>query len=115
MEENIDRQYPEHKEEPAFRKSPWRFVFLALAVLSGGYLLLYSIMLRFGMLLNTLTLFPNESGSIGIIGGADGPTAIFVSGTMVQHQGFDWEIAFIAVILIISILSFLRLRKCRKK
>ena len=36
----------------------------------------------------------NEAYSIGIIGGADGPTAIFVTGR------FPWEIVLFAVVCI---------------
>ena len=47
----------------------------------------------------------SEAVSIGIIGGADGPTAIFVSGR------FPWEIILLAVVCIIVIVWF----KTRKK
>ena len=47
----------------------------------------------------------SEAVSIGIIGGADGPTAIFVSGR------FPWEIILLAVVCIIAIVWF----KTRKK
>ena len=33
----------------------------------------------FGMIVGNIPLAPNEAGAIGIIGGADGPTAIFLS------------------------------------
>ena len=42
----------------------------------------------------------NEAMSIGIIGGADGPTAIFVAGR------FPWEILLLAVICIGAIIWF---------
>lgn len=107
----------EQMKEYAYRKSPWRFAFLVLAFLSGGWLILYRLMLILGMLLDTLTvtLAPNESASIGIIGGADGPTSIFVAGVTTQGIGFDWDIAIMAVLLIVGILGFLRLRKCKQK
>ena len=47
----------------------------------------------------------NEAMSIGIIGGADGPTAIFVAG------GFPWEIVLLAAVCIGVIIWF----KHRKK
>ena len=46
----------------------------------------------------------NEAYSIGIIGGADGPTAVFVTGR------FPWEIIVLAVICIGAIF-WLRKRK----
>lgn len=107
----------EQMKEYAYRKSPWRFAFLLLAFLSGGWLILYRLMMIFGMLLNTLTVTfsPNESASIGIIGGADGPTSIFVTGVTAQPVGFDWDIVIMVMLLIVGILGFLRLRKCRRK
>lgn len=107
----------EQMKEYAYRKSPWRFVFLLLAILSGGWLILYRLMMLLGMLLNTLTVTfsPNESASIGIIGGADGPTSIFVTGVTAQQTGFDWDIAIVVFLLAVGILGFLRLRRCKQK
>lgn len=53
----------------AWTPSPWRWLFLAGAILTGVVLLL------------TLWLLPlfNAVGDMGIIGGADGPTAIIVT------------------------------------
>ena len=98
-------------QEKSSGKSPWRWVFLAGAVLSGGYLLLHSILLSFGMLLGTFRWTPGESASIGIIGGADGPTAIFVT----ANTGFDWALLLAAAVLALCIIAFLRLRNCRKR
>ena len=100
----------EQMKEYAYRKSPWRFLFLGLAVLSGGWLLLYRVLLGFGLLLNTLRVSGN-SASIGVIGGADGPTSIFVATT----QGPDWDVVLVGAVLTVSILAFLGLRKCRQK
>ena len=57
-------------------KRPLRFVFLVLAFL-GLVLLLLHLAIFHGF---SVTLSPSEAASVGIIGGADGPTAIFVSG-----------------------------------
>ena len=51
--------------------SPWRWVFLIAAILAGGAALL-SILL--------FLLFYFQSSGMGVIGGADGPTAIFITG-----------------------------------
>lgn len=62
------------------RKSPWRFAFLAVAVM-GALELLCSAAAWLLCRLATAPGFPvGEAASIGIIGGADGPTAIFVTG-----------------------------------
>ena len=102
-------------KEYAYRKSPWRFLFGAAALLSGGWMILYVILQRFGMLLSTLqwNFSPGEAASIGIIGGADGPTSIFVTG--VTSTGPDWDLILMAAICILSILAYLRLRRCKPK
>ena len=51
--------------------SPWRWVFLIAAILAGGAALL-SIL--------PFLLFYFQSSGMGVIGGADGPTAIFITG-----------------------------------
>ena len=56
-------------------KNPWRFACLALSVL-GLALLIVQLAIFHGF---SVALSPSEAASIGIIGGADGPTAIFVS------------------------------------
>ena len=52
-------------------ESPWRWVFLIAAILAGGAALL-SIL--------PFLLFYFQSSGMGVIGGADGPTAIFITG-----------------------------------
>lgn len=63
-------------QEYTYRKSPWRFAFLAVAVISGVWCLKRLI----NPILFALTI-PAESGSMGIIGGADGPTSIIITST----------------------------------
>lgn len=100
----------EQMREYAYRKSPWRWVFFGLACLSGVWLLVRRL---FMMSLNILAAisFPVESHSVGIIGGADGPTAVFVT----RQVGTDWDLVIMAAVLVVSILAFLRLRKCKQK
>ena len=101
----------EQMKEYAYRKSPWRWVFLAAACVSAAYLVLSKLLLTFGMILSTFRWRPGESASIGIIGGADGPTAVFVT----TIPGIDCDVAIIGVIVVVCILAFLRLRKCKQK
>ena len=51
----------------------------------------------------------NESDSIGIIGGADGPTAIFVS------SSFNWWSIIIGAVIIIAIIVAIILYLKRRK
>jgi Na+-transporting methylmalonyl-CoA/oxaloacetate decarboxylase beta subunit len=54
-------------------------------------------------------LVPNEAYSVGIIGGADGPTAIFVTTP-------DWVHWLLPVAALgVGIWGYLRLRRCRQK
>jgi len=100
------------KGECSYRKSPWRFLFGATAFVSGGWLLLYgALQLYGGRLLDSAASF-GEAATIGIIGGADGPTAVFVTG----RTGFpDLDVILVAAILIVSILAWLRLCRCKQK
>ena len=68
----------EQMKEFAYRKSPWRFAFLGVAAVAG-LRLAYDLALRLigWYFLHRVT--QPEAGSVGIIGGADGPTAVFVT------------------------------------
>ncbi|MBQ3192055.1 MAG: hypothetical protein IJB59_00610 [Oscillospiraceae bacterium] len=103
----------EQMKEFAYRKSPWRFVFAGAAIASGIWLVLYQVLQCFGLLLSTFSwqLFPNPSASIGIIGGADGPTAVFVT----RAQSFDWEMLLVAALMIGCIWAYRRLCRCNQK
>ena len=97
----------EQMKEYTYVKSPWRWVFLALIVgsllsfLSGGMI---GLMVR---IFNT-----SASSSIGIIGGVDGPTAIFVT-TSPDYIWYRFGIRII--VLIVGILGYDRLSRCRPK
>ena len=96
----------EQMKEFAYRKSPWRYLFAALAAYGGAKVLIKV----WGQILYWLLQVElrQESFSVGVIGGADGPTAIFVTGPV-------WASYFLPVVLmIVGIWGFLKLRKCRK-
>ena len=88
------------------RKGPWWFVCLAAAVISGSWLAFYGIiqLLAHGIL-------EGEAASIGIIGGADGPTAVFVT----TQTGFDWDVALMAAVFLLGIGGLFILRRCKNK
>lgn len=103
----VAAEYMEEMKDFAYRKSPWRYLPLAVAVLCG---------LRF---LNKCVLFglymsmgiQVQERSVGIIGGADGPTAMFVT-TLVPDIA---NIGIIAVVFVLCLLVYFRLRKCKNK
>ncbi len=55
-------------------RNPWRWVCLVVAIIAALSLLWQGIIMVLAYMLTR-----NEAASIGIIGGADGPTAIFVA------------------------------------
>ncbi len=48
----------------------------------------------------TLTAEGNRSGSVGIIGGADGPTVILVTGSLIVDNPFFWILCAAAALCI---------------
>lgn len=85
-----------------------KWICLAL-ILAGGYELLGSVItwiLSLAMTVREISV--GEAATIGIIGGADGPTAIFV--TRPAWTGYVLPV----VCLLIGIVGFLKLRKTEK-
>ncbi len=96
----------EQMKDYAYRKSPWRFLFAAAAAFGAAELLgsLVAWLLYLAMADPIST-----ASSVGIIGGADGPTAIFVTGP-------NWASCIMPVLmLVIGIWGYLRLKKCGRK
>ena len=98
----------EQMKEFTYRKSPWRFLFAGFAVYGGIRLLdkLWTIIVFWWA---TGGFQKTEAASIGIIGGADGPTAIFVTSPTWTH----WVVP--VLILVLGIYGFRRLCKCKQK
>lgn len=90
-------------KEFACRKSPWRYLFAALAAYGAAELM--GTLVTLWILKREVVL---EAATIGVIGGADGPTAIFVTG-----PGWAGNILPVAAI-IAGIWGFLWLSRCRK-
>ena len=85
-------------------KSPWRFLFAAVAAWGVWELIGGAVV---ALLLRTGILMPGKASSIGVIGGADGPTAIFVT-----HKAPAWyQIALAVVMIAVGVWGFLRLGK----
>lgn len=97
----------EQMKDYTFIKSPWRWVCLAVIVGCVLYLV-------FGGMIGLLTYLLNASisGNVGIIGGADGPTAIFVTAS----PDYVWyELGMTVIILLMGIFGFYRLSRCPRK
>ena len=77
----------------AFRKSPLRFVCLGAG------------------LLKTVTNLRGFA-SVGVIGGADGPTEIFIAGPQI----FDWaDVIAAGIVLVLGLIGYLLLRRLPPK
>lgn len=94
-------------QEYTYRKSPWRWLCLALAIFSG-------LCLAHKGLVGLLLVLFNKAynASIGIIGGADGPTAIFVT-TNPAGRVFP-SVGLYILLLVMGMIGFLALRKLKK-
>ena len=86
------------------RKNPWRFAFAAMAALGGLGVLGYLAAWVIGHVLGGIS-FSMPASSIGIIGGADGPTSIFVA----SSSGSAWELLLCVVLLIAGMIGWRRL------
>ena len=98
----------EQMKEYTFRKSPWRFLFGAVALYGAARLLggLISHIIAFFV---GASMAVAESSTVGIIGGADGPTAVFVTASR-------WNGLLISLgALVVGTLGFLLLRRCKRK
>ena len=85
-----------------YRKSPWRFACLGAAVLALLTLVVQVVWQR------------NMPSSIGVIGGADGPTAIFVSSTTLLER--DWTgVVLAGLVLVLCITGYFLLRRIPPK
>ncbi|MBQ4550105.1 MAG: hypothetical protein IJA49_03310 [Oscillospiraceae bacterium] len=105
--ETVAAELSEQMKEYAYTKSKWRWAALAGAVIAGVMLLFEGIT---GLLVWLLNISVNESNSLGIIGGADGPTAIFVTAA---PRGYAWLLW--ALVLVMCSIGWWRLNHCRQK
>ena len=102
------RELNQQMREYTYRKSPWRWVCLAVAILSGLCLAYQGLP---GLLLMLFNKSYNAAASIGVIGGADGPTAIFVTTKPSSTPLFMIYGSFI----LLGVVGFLLLRKVKQK
>ena len=95
---NVADELNEQMKEFTYVKSPWRWAWLAVTILGAVALIWKGIM---GVFIYSIT--SGESASIGIIGGADGPTAIFVTTSMAP---FAYRVIVPLVFVFIGIVGF---------
>ena len=83
------------------KKLLWTIFILSGAVLAAGAAYFAVIFLQF-------RLSPAESASVGIIGGADGPTAIFVA----SQARIGWLLLPVFLFAVSGIALMVRRKKC---
>ena len=89
--------------EFTYRKSPWRFVFLFAAICGVLYLCVFGILQLFNL---------SDAASVGVIGGADGPTAIIVATREVSP--LPRILGGLAAVLV-GLIGYWKLRRCKQK
>lgn len=92
-------------KEYTYRKSSWRWLCLALAILG-------CVVILFNGALGIINAYLGMAASVGIIGGADGPTAIFVTASPAQ---FDTELFISAMVLILGIIGYIILSRLKRR
>lgn len=102
--ETVATELNEQMKEYAYTKSNWRWAALAGAVIAAGMLIIRSVT---GLLVLLLNFSVSESASVGIIGGADGPTAIFVT---TAPGGYLWLLW--GLVLAMCLLGWWKLGHC---
>lgn len=97
----------EQMKSYTYRKSSWRWACLVLAILSA-------LSLAYGGLQGLLAAAFNNvhAASIGIIGGADGPTAIFVT---TSSDALRYAYGMSALLLAMSVMGFIALSRIKRK
>ena len=103
---SVAAELNEQMKEYAYARSKWRWAALAGAVIAAVMLVFEGIT---GLLVWLLNASVNESNSLGIIGGADGPTAIFVT---TAPGGYDWLLW--VLVLAMCLLGWWKLNRIKK-
>ncbi len=103
-------QLNEQMKEYSYSRSKWRFACLAAALPPVAWLLFQALVPAIVFAVS----FPTESASIGIIGGADGPTSILVTSPIISFA-LLWKVAAAILIAAAAIWGFWRLGHIKNK
>lgn len=87
------------------KKNPWRFAFLAMAAVGALEILGNLVAWIAYLFMPDPFLTMSEASTVGIIGGADGPTAVFVASPGWSH----WLVP--VLLLICGIFGFVRMSR----
>ena len=92
-------------------KKRLKLLCLVVSVITGGWLALYGILTVLAKHASNAVLSQSEAASIGIIGGADGPTAMMITTT----AGPDWDLILTGGLFAISLAGYSLLRNRKTK
>ena len=95
-------------QEFTYKKSPWRWACLVLAIVSILLMLFHGSL----GLITALFNFQVNHSSIGIIGGADGPTSVFVTA---PEGYFSQQTVMAGILLAMSVLGYWALSHMKRK
>ena len=100
----------DRKKKTIDKKKRWRFAFVVMALLGAVQLVGHVACWVIGSVLGGIS-FSVPAASVGIIGGADSSTAIFVT-AMAKP---DWQLILWILMLAVGIFGILKLRKDSKE
>lgn len=104
----------EQMKEFAYWKSPWRYAFAVLALYGGVRLFAFLLPQLMYWGLRLWAYFQPNAASVGIIGGADGPTTIFITGLGSPIATFLMSIIPLLAI-VAGIWGFRHFSRCKPK
>ena len=89
------------------KKGPWRFAFWLLSVYAAWRLLWSAAGWLIAHVIGGISFEVTKAATIGVIGGADGPTAVFVTAS----PGSGWELLLWGFLLAAGILGLRHFKK----
>lgn len=103
----VAAEFHEQMPDCCYHKHPLRFVCLFISIFSFLALLIKLFLNAF------LSWLMNSESSIGIIGGADGPTSIFVA--TVVRDGISPEYILYPLLILLGLLGYYRFSRRKRK
>lgn len=104
----VAAEFHEQMSECCYRKHPLRFVCLGLSILSF-------LAFVYELLINQFlsSLLNKNSEAIGIIGGADGPTTVFI--TSITHKGLSPDTLVLLTVMILGLVGYFWFSRRKRK
>ena len=101
---------PKEMKKKKHRNLVWRIIFSVMTILGGLNLLLFPTAWLIADVFGGISFSVTRGASIGVIGGADGPTSVFVT----SSTGPIWQFLLWAILTAFGVYGLLWCRKQRK-